>query len=277
VELDDSGRCYIVFGDGVNGRIPPSGTNNLRAGYRVGGGAEGNIPAGTIKELVSDVDYIESVSNSSAASGGADPETLKHARKFAPASLRSLERAVSAGDYKYLAESYVSEEYGAIVKAAALEIGLSVEVRIVPASGGAPPQGLKDELRAYLVERRTACTGLEVADPIYNYVDITLDLYIRLNYSRDAVVNEVRSSLASLLSPTYQDPHSGLYPHEFGRDVYLSDLYHAIESVPGVDRCDITEPLTNVTIEDNEIADIGSLNIAAHQGGETKSYLDLEI
>lgn len=277
VELDNSGRYYIVFGDGVNGRIPASGTNNIRCTYRVGGGAEGNIPADTIKELVSDLDYVEAVSNSSAASGGADPETIAHARKFAPASLRSLERAVSAGDYKYLAESYVSAEYGAIAKAAALEIGLSVEVRIVPASGGLPPQGLKDELRAYLVERRTACTGLEVADPVYNYVDIILDLYIQTNYNRDSVINAVRSSLASLLSPAYQDPETGLYPHEFGRDVYLSDLYHTIESVSGVDRCDISEPTANVTIENNEIADIGTLNITAHQGGETKSYLDLEI
>ena len=42
-------RPRVVFGDG---RVPPVGTNNIRARYRVGGGARGNVAASTITEAV---------------------------------------------------------------------------------------------------------------------------------------------------------------------------------------------------------------------------------
>jgi hypothetical protein len=272
IEVDTDGYYWIIFGDGINGKIPPSGSSNIRVTYRVGGGTEGNVSADTIVELISNVDYVISVNNTNGASGGTDQETIEHARKFGPASLRTLERAVTTADYKYLAEQFRSDQFGGIAKARAKEVALSVKVYIVPSSGGAPAQGLKDELLEYLEERKVACTPVEVEDPTYNSVDITMDLYILSNYARDTVINEVRSALSNFLSPTYLDP-DGLYPHEFGRDIYLSDLYQIIEGIEGVDHSLISTPTANVTVEDHEIVQLGTLDITAYQGGQEQSYL----
>ena len=40
----DRAAGVITFGDGTHGLIPPSGTNNITANYRAGGGAAGNLP-----------------------------------------------------------------------------------------------------------------------------------------------------------------------------------------------------------------------------------------
>ena len=51
VQRDVAGGARLLFGDGVNGRIPPAGPPSapadLVATYRVGGGPVGNVPAGT--------------------------------------------------------------------------------------------------------------------------------------------------------------------------------------------------------------------------------------
>jgi hypothetical protein len=274
VETDSQGYSYIVFGDGTNGAIPAAGSNNIRCTYRIGGGIAGNIGAGKIIELISNIDYVESVENAAAASGGTAEETLEHARKFGPPSLRTLDRGVTESDFKYLTEQFYSSQYGGIAKAVAKEVALSMQVRIIPKAGGAPSQGLKDALLEYLNEKRMACMPVEVLDPAYKTIDITVNIYLYDNYVQDTVVDTVASALRNHLSPTYQD-ENGLYPHEFGADVRLSDLYHVIDAIDGVDYCDISVPSSNVTVADHEIAKLGTLNITAHQGGQSQSYLDI--
>lgn len=270
------GKYYIMFGDGTNGKVPPSGTSNIRITYRVGGGEIGNVAAGTVIELVNDLQYVESVTNAAAASGGTDQETIAHAQKFAPAMLRSTDRAISIQDIKTLAEEFVSTIYGRIAKAAVTEVGtITAEVRIVPAAGGNPSTGLKQALKTELSDKRVVCNYLDVLDPIYNVVDIDLTIYVKDGYLVSKVVDAVRAALVTYLSPTYQDPTTGLYPHEFGRDVHLSDLYKAVASVAGVDYCEFTTPAADVDVEDYEIVDIGTLNITAYLGGVSSSWQNL--
>lgn len=270
------GSYYIMFGDGVNGKIPPSGSNNIRISYRVGGGEIGNVAAGTVIELVNDVQYIASITNAAAASGGTDLETIAHAQKFAPAMLRSTDRAISIQDIKTLAETYVSPIYGRIAKAAVTEVGtITAEVRIVPAAGGDPSTELKQALKEYLSDKRVVCNYLDVLDPIYNVVDIDLSIWVKDGHLVSKVVDAVRAALVTYLSPTYQDPTTGLYPHEFGRNVYTSDLVKIVASVSGVDHCSFTTPSADVDVEDYEIVDIGTLNITAYLGGVSSSWLNL--
>jgi predicted phage baseplate assembly protein len=60
----------ITFGDNVNGRVPPRGTNNVRLPrYQTGGGVAGNQPPGTIGQLRTTVPYVDAVINLEAAVG----------------------------------------------------------------------------------------------------------------------------------------------------------------------------------------------------------------
>ncbi len=103
LNTDADGVITIAFGDGVSGRLPGAGSV-IAVDYLETLGAVGNIGAGLVTDLVTPL-YLSaqrvalSVTNPRPATGGADPETLDHARNQAPAELRSLWKAVTKTDY----------------------------------------------------------------------------------------------------------------------------------------------------------------------------------
>lgn len=276
IEVDADGSYWIVFGNGVTGAVPQRGTSNVRCSYRHGGGIIGNVGAETITELVDSVMYIESLSNVLPASGGTDRETIEHGRLFGPATSRTLQRGVSLSDFETLAVAFSSTSQGAIATARAFVAGgYNVHVMIVPRSGGYPTATLKTELQAHLEAKRVACMNVAVVDPVYELVNIDATIYPFANYSADAVVQEVRTRLVNYISPSYQDPDTGLYPHGFGRDIYVSDIYRIIDETPGVDHVTLDEPAADVIIQDYRIANIGSLTLSVTSAGEEVSFLDI--
>ncbi|HEU0200651.1 MAG TPA: baseplate J/gp47 family protein, partial [Burkholderiaceae bacterium] len=103
---DEAGRELIVFGDGVNGARLPSGTNNVRASYRKGLGAAGNVGAESLTQLMTRPLGLKSVSNPLAAEGGTDPESSEAARQSMPLATRTLGRSVSLLDYEDFARAF---------------------------------------------------------------------------------------------------------------------------------------------------------------------------
>jgi len=99
---DADGYTYVLFGDGINGRIPPSSVA-ITATYRVGNGADGNVAANTISSQLTNTVSGVSVNNASDAAGGSDAESNDSIRYNAPRALRASRRAVSLKDYGYLA------------------------------------------------------------------------------------------------------------------------------------------------------------------------------
>jgi hypothetical protein len=100
--MDADGYTYIVFGDGVGGRIPPA-TYSITVTYRVGVGSAGNIAANSLAKNTLTGSYNVTVAQLSVATGGADQESTDSIRINAPRALRTLRRAVSLKDYAYLA------------------------------------------------------------------------------------------------------------------------------------------------------------------------------
>jgi hypothetical protein len=262
VETDSEGRYQIIFGDGINGAIPPMQRDSIKATYRTGSGTVGNVGAGYITEILSTVQYVEAVENLSEASGGTNEETIEHARIFAPASIRTLERAVTLADIETLCEAFTSTTYGGIAQARAHTVGSYLaQVSIVPRSGGVPHAGLRTEINTYLAARAMVGTTIEATAPNYFEVDITASLSVLPSYNLDAVVADVQARLVRYLSPTYQDPATGLYPHEFGRNIYISDVYGVIRNTPGVDFCQVILPTADVLVESYQIAVPGTITI----------------
>ena len=67
----------MQFGDGVRGARPSSGQNNVRATYRKGLGAAGNLAAESLTQLTQRPLGMKGVSNPLPAEGGTDPETAE--------------------------------------------------------------------------------------------------------------------------------------------------------------------------------------------------------
>jgi hypothetical protein len=102
----DAEAGTLLFGDGAHGRIPPlavtAGTV-IALRYRWGGGVTGELDAGAITVSAAQFNGLASVVNIVAARGGRDAETLEMAKVRARKALSTRSRAVTAGDFEWIA------------------------------------------------------------------------------------------------------------------------------------------------------------------------------
>ena len=104
--LDDAGTTVVHFGDGVHGARLPTGRENIRAGYRKGLGAGGNVRARQLSTLLTRPLGLREAINPQPAVGGDDAETLDAASVNAPITVLTLDRVVSLQDYADFARGY---------------------------------------------------------------------------------------------------------------------------------------------------------------------------
>lgn len=104
VELDDSERLTVIFGDGENGAIPATNAD-LDFTYEIGGGPDGNQIANTITEnsddfydLSNTVAFL-SFTNPGRMTGGENAESIEQIRFRAPRALKTLSRTVCEEDF----------------------------------------------------------------------------------------------------------------------------------------------------------------------------------
>ena len=110
VRMTPNGTSYIVFGDGVAGRIPRNGWN-VAVFYRTTNGAAGNAPGATLSRFLASWDdpsmaaYSAVTVNGQDPSGGQDMESLDSIRRGAISLTRAQRRAVTSYDYENIARS----------------------------------------------------------------------------------------------------------------------------------------------------------------------------
>ncbi len=251
---DATGRVQVILGDGVNGLVPIPGAS-INANYQVGGGAVGNVSANTLTQMTTAIAGVLSVTNPSAASGGADAETMDHIRTHAPLSLTAVNRAVTLQDYAALALNIPTVAKGS----AAASFSNAVTLYVHPAGGFVsdltPVTGVLDTRvttianqltnatgNGYLDTRKMATVTVQVLGPQYNNagslslgyvpVDIAVNVQALAQYRQSTVQAQVQAALAGLLDFNHVD---------FGRRITLSSVYHTIQTVPGVDYVSVTK------------------------------------
>ncbi|NOJ91457.1 hypothetical protein HMI51_00645 [Corallococcus coralloides] len=227
VRLVRDGELAVVFGDGRNGRRLPTGANNVRVGFRAGSGLRGNLPPGSLAKPSRPHALVEAVEQPLPASGGNDMEDVEALRRTAPATVLTLERAVSTEDFASLAMGHSSVwQARALLKRNPGSRMERVEVVVVPSDGGELGP-LKESLADFL--RAHALPGVEVSLSRYLSEPVTLDVEVEVDtraFNPDAVVQAVRAALLDALSLR----HRGL-----GQALYLSDVYKVVEAVTGVE------------------------------------------
>lgn len=105
LRFNNFGQAIARFGDGNQARVPPAGSDNIRAVYRVADDVNGNLPPGAI--AITGSSFLDKVSNPRAATGwkeregttAADRERLK---RTGPESLQVLGRGVTIDDVAWL-------------------------------------------------------------------------------------------------------------------------------------------------------------------------------
>ena len=249
-------RGRLIFGDGVNGLIPPPGANNILARrYQAGGGLDGNVAAGAIKQLLGSAPFVLGVGNPRAADGGAEGESLDEVYRHGPQTLRHRRRALSAQDYEGLAREASPGVAAVRVLPATAPNGRPapgwVTVIIVPQSHEPQPQPsleLRDAVHAHLLARAPATLAAErlaVIGPTYLPIGVSAAVVPHDLGEAGAVKEAVRSALARFLHPLTGGPEGRGWP--FGRAVYLSDVAALLESLGGVDHMEDLNLLLNDT------------------------------
>ena len=230
VEIDADDRATVTFGDGAFGMIPPAGSA-VRVSYRVGGGLHGNVPAHSIR-TIADAPQLTligvGVTNPRPATGGAEREAIDHAVAHAPAVFRSLKRAVTRADYEALALEFAGVGK---VRAEARDWN-TVTLYVAPEGGGHVSDVLRADLLAYFEDLRPLSTLIEVEDVDYVEVFVTASISVVSYYAQDQIAEAVRAAAGALLA---------FEAVRFGRPLYLSKFYEAIEAIEGVAFVTITE------------------------------------
>jgi predicted phage baseplate assembly protein len=265
----------IRLGDGVNGNIPVAyvgdpGGNVVAREYRFGGGRRGNVPSGTITTLATAVPGIDpaGVGNLLAAHSGRDEETLDEAKKRAPSSLRSRDRAVTAGDFEYLAAQAAS-----IKRAKALpgfhpdfpylKLPGIVSVIVVPDADPGDPMpmpsdGTLRQVCRYLDDRRLVTTEVFVLKPQYQKIEVRGDV-VALDAADAALVHEdIVTSLVDYFHPLRGGEDGKGWP--FGGTIHYSRVYQRVFGVPGV----ASVARLTIVLDEEEQPDCTDVPIARH-------------
>jgi hypothetical protein len=234
----------VKFGDGINGAIPPIGTDNIKADYRSGGGKSGNVAASQINALKTSVPFVDKVSNPIAGGGGSDVEMLEEVLERGPQTLRHRNRAVAEADFEWLAKQASPE----IARAKCLpnfgdEGGNQpgwVTVIIVPESEEEQPSlslTLKSQVESYLKDHSANTVvspeHLQITSPVYVSVGVEATI---ISTSIDAIPSVENEAIVRLKE--FLHPLTGGYEEkgwDFGRAPYLSDFFALLEKIPGVD------------------------------------------
>jgi predicted phage baseplate assembly protein len=258
VEIEHDGTASLRFGDGEHGRRPAPETH-FTARYRIGNGIAGNVGAEALWHVVSSDSGIVGVRNPLPARGGIEPETVEEVRQRAPSAFRTQERAVTAADY-----AEVAQRHGRVQRAAAALRWTgswhTVFVTIDPLGGRTVDPELDRELIAHVDPYRMAGHDLEIDGPVFVSLEVDLQVCVRPEYFRA----EVRQALLDLFSNrVLPDGRRGLFHPDnftFGQTVYLSRLYAAAQSVPGVASVHITT-FKRRGSTDNSAIDTGFLQL----------------
>jgi len=276
------GTGEVLFGDGLFGKIPEYGIDNIKAApYRYGGGTRGNVGAMTIDQLRSSHVYIDSCFNKEPATGGGDEETVDDAVDRGPREqLKTRNRAVTNEDFVIL----TLESSTGIARAKTLplfdpahpteETAGVVSVIAMPKGGGTLSLALRDAIREYLDERRLVTAQLYVIDPDYVTVDVIATVAKTEEANSSLLEDRVERVIAEFFDPEYGGDAGKAVEYaeeisdergpgwEFGRDVYVSELYELMERVTGVDHVEsIGAPGSNISLERHQLPISGTVSI----------------
>ncbi len=238
LQRDEAQVTRILFGDGRNGAIPPTGKRHITASYRVGLGVLGNAEAGQVSRIPRAHPLVSRATNPLPIHGGAEPAGASEVRTQSTRFIRTFGRAVSVQDHADLALLFPGVAR-ASARWALLESGQQ-GIQLVVATSTAEPLGTeaRQALLAFLDERRDTGLPLELRAP--EPLDLVLGLFLEVlpGHTEEAVRRRISEAL---LGERAEAP--GLFTflgRELGQPVHLSHVHAALDDLPGIALLSVT-------------------------------------
>ncbi|MGC2108261.1 MAG: putative baseplate assembly protein [Candidatus Korobacteraceae bacterium] len=223
---DDDDQTSVIFGTGDHGARVPTGTANVKATYRYGIGAAGNVDAMQISQLATHPLGAQGVINPLEASGGADRDTIDQARRNAPLAVEALDRLVSVDDYEKFARTYAG-----IGKASAMRLsdGRRQLVHLTIAGVGDIPIDQNSDLYLNLIQSLMLFGDphqpLQVCLRTVRLLVIIAGVQIDPDYEWEIVEANMRAALLDTFSFDNRD---------LGQSAFLSEAIGVMQNIAGV-------------------------------------------
>lgn len=269
INSNDEGQAVIVFGDDSIGLSPAVG-DTYTVTYRVGGGERGNLAQEVINVPVTATLYSTTVDtangtleNTSRATGGAEAETIAHARRYAPLTFRRQDRLVTLSDYKGFINSFISS-YGSTGKANAIvrraySSANIIDLFVLEKASNLQLRKATPEYKRQLLEaiedKKMLTDEPVVVDGLIRTLDIVVTVTCDRKYKlkEDELKSIIRDKILTYFNVDNTD---------FGEAFVPQDLVRTLVEVPEVRYATIDNVDKVIKTDFNEIIQLNNLNIS---------------
>ena len=265
VVYDDNFNATVVFGDGSVG-VSPDTTSNYIVFYRVGGGTRGNIGKDSINNTITgSVDggfQGLSITNISKGTGGANAETIAHAKRYAPLNFRRQDRLVTLEDYSVFSNTFIST-FGTVGKAtAAVRQAYSsanvIDIYVLEKASDLQLQRATTNFKTQLLDginkKKMATDDIVIVDGLIRTLDLVTT--IRIDREEEDNQDQIKAKVRDkILTYMFVDNR------EFGEDFNIAEMNRQIFEVEEVRYSTIDNIDKDITIDFNEIIQLNNLTI----------------
>jgi hypothetical protein len=264
VYVNANDETLVIFGNRINGRIPPTGVK-ITASYSTTSGAAGNLPANKITAFRTVTSADLTIQSSTAATGGADNESVSSMKRSVQSITRAQNRAVTLTDF-----SDLTSRVGGVVKSIAEYNPSTSTVTVYPVpyvsdytsfTGASVPIPTDMQEEAVATIQPLAMVGVTVVSAtkldVYR-VDMSITVKVNDRYVAPWVQRDVETAITNLF--TYDNV-------QIGQEVRIGDVYKTILSIEGVEYAVIG----TFVIKDNSNVTVTSLpaNVLLRKGTVT--------
>lgn len=204
-----------------------------------------NIGApGTTAELIDSLAWVQSVTITSATSGGTDAEAddvylarlATELRLLSPRPILPDDFAVLARRIPGVARSLAIDGWNPANNTANNE--RMITVAIADASGNVLSATIRASVASYLDSLREINFVVNVIDPTYTTIDVTYSIKVTTGYTSASVLAAVTAALTQYLDPSQWGLDDVYTPSSWRTltSVYINELIAFIDRQPGVDR-----------------------------------------
>ena len=263
---NDDYSCSLLFGDDIRGKNPQNG-QDYTVVYRVGGGNRGDIVEGAIRTQVNGLKNgsapVEcTITNTTVAAGGANAETVAHAKKYAPYFFRTQYRAVTGEDYTAIANSYAGAT-GQTGKALAVARqsgagGNMIDIYVLAKATDTQLQRaslpFKSDLLNHLNSYKMITDELTIVDGLVRTVDLVATVFVDRNKLalQENVKADVGRSITEYLSYDSMD---------FGKPLRFPELANFVMNNPDVRFFKVTNYDEDIFVNFNEIIQLNNFEL----------------
>lgn len=243
----------VLFGNGLNGKVPQA-TEFIRARfYRYSQYEKGNITVGHqwVLDRVPPSTPIVNRVNATAAAGGRRKESIDETKIRTRAVFHKDRAVLTKTDYENLvlntpglrvARAKLVANFNPKFRSLKLpgEVTLIVEAQPPPraafpnATPTAPSNGFLVTIKNYVESRRVVTTNVNVIGPEYVEVRVSGQVFLKKRVSESETRESINRALAQFFDPVSGGPVAGQgWP--FGRSIVPSEISQQLVKVDGVD------------------------------------------